>query len=115
MQQNNQSLPKPKLILLDVYETLLDMSEIERKVNSHLDHKRGYDLWFGLLLQYCFVDNFLDSFNTFSSIAHATMKMASKKLDKAVSDNDIDAILELMKHLPLHEDVHEGLSRLYDQ
>lgn len=115
MQQTGEALSKPKLILLDVYETLLDMSDIERKVNNLLDSKRGYDLWFALFMQYCFVDNFLGSFNRFSSIAHATMKMASKKLDKVVSEQDIDGILELMKHLPLHEDVHEGLSLLYDR
>src|SRR5690349_19935042 len=105
----------PEVILFDVYETLLDMSEAERKINGLLDSKRGYTIWFELSMEYCFVDNCTVQFNDFSSIAKATLKMTGKKLDTSIADNACAPVVELMKHLPLKENVQEGLSLLHDQ
>lgn len=113
--KNMQDSPKPAYIFLDVYETLLDMSEVEKKVNALLDSKRGYIIWFNLFMEYCFVDTCIDQFNDFSSIAKATMQMAGRLLSKQIADHDIDNVLDLLKHLPVHSDVQDGLSKLNDQ
>ena len=105
---------KPKLILLDVYETLLDMSEVERKVNSLLDNKRGYIIWFEMLLQYSFADNCTGQFHSFSDISRATMSMVAKILGVRLRDEKLDLVVEMMKHLPVNEGVQEGLSMMYD-
>lgn len=110
-----QNTSKPAFIFLDVYETLLDMSEVEKKVNALLDSKRGYIIWFNLFMEYCFVDTCIDQFNDFSSIAKATMQMAGKLLSREINDNDINSLLDLLKHLPVHSDVQDGLSKLNDQ
>ncbi|MBK5270845.1 MAG: haloacid dehalogenase type II [Bacteroidia bacterium] len=115
MQQNSTDGTKPKIILLDVYETLLDMSEVEKRVKNLLDSKKGYIIWFELFMQYCFVDNCTVQFNDFSSIAKATLQMAGQILEKNVSDEDIDQILDLLKQLPLHNGVQKGLSQLHEQ
>jgi 2-haloacid dehalogenase len=106
---------KPRVILLDVYETLLDMSGVERKVNALLDSKRGYIIWFELFMEYCFVDNCTVQFNDFPSIARATLMMAAKKLDISVDHESADDLLELLKQLPVKEGVQEGLSQLHEQ
>jgi 2-haloacid dehalogenase len=106
---------KPKIILLDVYETLLDMSGVERKVNTLLDSKRGYIIWFELFMEYCFVDNCTVQFNNFPSIARATLMMAAKKLDVSVAEENADELLDLLKQLPVKEGVQEGLSQLHEQ
>jgi 2-haloacid dehalogenase len=106
---------KPAVILFDVYETLLDMSDIERRVNHLLDSIRGYRIWFELFMQYCFVDNCTVQFNDFTSIAKATMKMAGSMLGHPVSDDQINGVLERLKHVPVHEDVPENLSALSDE
>ena len=72
-------IKKPRLILFDVYETLIDMNEMEKRVNHLMNSKRGYQIWFELFMQYCFVDNCTVQFNNFTSIAKATMGMAAKK------------------------------------
>ena len=36
----------PKMVLLDVYETMLDMSEVENRVNDLMGSKKGYMFWF---------------------------------------------------------------------
>jgi 2-haloacid dehalogenase len=112
--ENGEHQIKPTLILLDVYETLLDTGEMQRRVNHLLDSKRGYTIWFELFMQYCFVDNCTAQFNDFNSIANATMHMAARSLGNAVDENEVQNILALLKHLPLHEGVEEGLSVLSD-
>jgi 2-haloacid dehalogenase len=106
---------KPSVILFDVYETLLDMSSVERKVNNLMDSIRGYRIWFELFMQYCFVDNCTTQFNDFSSIAKATMKMTGSLLGHNVSDDAANDILEQLKHVQVHEEVPENLSLLSDE
>ena len=104
----------PQVVVLDVYETMLDMSEVERKVNSVMESRKGYMLWFELFMQYCFVDNCTSQFNSFNSIAKATMQMIAYKLDVHITPFDIEQIFEMLKHLPVREGVQEGLSALND-
>lgn len=105
---------RPSVILLDVYETILDMTDVERKVNAILNHKRAYTIWFELLMEYCFVDNCTSQFNPFSSIAKATLLMTARKLEVSLGDDKVDDIMALLKQLPLKDNVREGLSQLYD-
>jgi len=112
MQLNTASANKPNLILLDVYETMLNMADVERRVNNLFDTRKGYMLWFQLFMQYCFVDNCTVQFNNFSAIAKATMQMTAKELDREISEADINYVLELLKYLPLNDGVQEGLSKL---
>lgn len=106
---------KPKVIMLDVYDTLLDMAMVERKVNDLMDNKRGYRVWFELLMQYCFVDNCTVQFNSFAAIAGATLQMAAKLFNRSVDDYDIRNTMDLLGHLPLQDGVQQGFSRLYDE
>jgi 2-haloacid dehalogenase len=115
METGEKNLKRPALILLDVYETMLDMSEIERRVNNLMSSKRGYLIWFEQFMQYCFVDNCTVQFNDFLSIAKATMQMTGKMLGRTIAEEDINYILEHLKHLPLQEGIQEGLSLLHDQ
>jgi 2-haloacid dehalogenase len=103
-----------KIILLDVYETLLDMQSIKRKINTLVDSKRAYMHWFDLLMQFSLVDNSTGSFHSFPKIAEATLKMAGKDLGKEVSREEVDDIMYHLGHLPVHEGVSENLSRLKD-
>lgn len=107
-----EDLSDIQIILLDVYETMLDMSEVEKKVNLLLDTRSGYMIWIELLMQYCFVDNCTVQFNDFSSIVKATLQMAGKMLHRSVSEDDMMSIIQLLKYLPIKEGVQEGLSGL---
>ncbi len=112
---NLEKIIRPQVIFVDVYETLLDMSEVRRKVNVLMNSKRGYLLWFELFMQYCFVDNCMGKFNDFASIAKATFQMTANMLGEAVSDEKIDEILEMLEQLPVKNGVAEGLSLLADE
>lgn len=106
---------RPNLIILDVYETLLDMREVEKKVDSMYNNRNGYTIWYNLFMQYCFVDNCIDQFNDFPAIARATMQMTGEILNRQIAEKDISSVLDLLKHLPLNPEVQEGLSMLNDR
>ena len=115
MQITNNNIARPKVLLFDVYETLLDMRDVEIRVNRMLDSKRGYIIWFELFMQYCFVDNCVHQFHDFNAIASATLQMAGRVLDKNISQDDADQVLDLLKQAPLHEGMQEGFSDLVNQ
>jgi 2-haloacid dehalogenase len=66
---------RPQVIFLDMYETMMDMTEVERRMNQLFDSRRGYTLWFEMFMQYCFADNALSVFHPFADIARATIQM----------------------------------------
>jgi 2-haloacid dehalogenase len=103
-----------KLLLFDVYGTLLDLNDIKRKVNRILDSKKGYILWSEILLHYCMVDN-STTHHSFKDIARASLQMTAATLDVAYSDDSFNELFEMYKHLPLQEGAPEGLSQLKDK
>ena len=106
---------KPKMLLFDVYETLLSMESIKRSLNQILDSKRGYTIWFELLIQNCLLENTTSKFHGFATIADACLQMTHHLLGQPHRPGEFVPIMESMKHLPLQEDIQEGLSSIYDQ
>lgn len=105
---------KPSVILFDVNETLLDMSPLKKKVNNILDSKRGFRIWFGMLLHYSLVNNCIGQYHDFSSIAGVTLDMAAKALQEEIDKDEKTEALGLMKQLSAYPDVEEGLKSLKD-
>lgn len=109
MENNGKSL----VVLFDVNETLLDMSKLKKKINSLLNSKRGFRIWFGLLLHYSLVDNDTDRYHDFSVIADATLDMAAKALEKKdINESEKKEALALMIELSAYADVKKGLKLL---
>ena len=103
---------RPSVILFDVNETLMDMSPLKKKVNDMLDSKRGFRIWFGMLLQYSLVDNCTGQYHDFSTISDATLDMAAKALEKEIEGDEKKEALALMKKLSAYADVEKGLKLL---
>lgn len=112
--QNKALMVKASLIIFDVNETLLDMSDVKKKVNKALSSKRAFKVWFGLLLHFSLVDTVTNNYHDFATIAKATLTMAAQMLQTEISEEDRNDILEAMKDLPPHDDVKEGLTLLKD-
>src|SRR5689334_19666639 len=110
-----EGITKPQVIVFDVYKTLINIEEMEGKVNQVVDSKRGYTIWFELLCQYCFADNSLDTYQDFISIAKASLQMTGQQLGRPVTDADAEDVIALLTHLPIHEEVQESLSQLSDK
>lgn len=106
---------KPAVILFDVNETLLDMSPLKKKVNKLLDSKRGFRIWFGMLLQYALVDSCTGRYHDFSIIADATLDMAAKALQEEIDAEEKMEALALFTQLPAYNDAKEGLKFLKER
>ena len=111
---DNTNPTRPKVLVFDVYETLLDMNDMERKINVVLESKTAYKLWFELFMQYCFANNSLDTYQDFMAIANATLQMTGNEVGKPLSYSESVEIIFLLKHLPVHEEVQSCLSELND-
>ncbi|MCH7407244.1 haloacid dehalogenase type II [Belliella aquatica] len=100
---------KPSLLVFDVNETLLDMTQLKSAINSRLFHSSAFDIWFAYLLQYAWVESLTGKHRSFSEIAGATLGMTAEKLDCKITQSEINVLLSKIKTLPPHKDVIGGL------
>ena len=107
-----QPATNPSLILFDVNETLLDMSPLQKKINSLLGSKLGFRIWFGMLLQYSLVDNTTSQYHDFATIGNAALDMAATALEEKPDNDDKVKALFVMEKLPAYKDVEKGLKKL---
>ncbi len=105
-------LQKPKLLIFDVNETLLDMSKVKIAVNKLFNNQHAFDTWFSLLLQNAMVETITSTYHHFGEIAKASMKMTAEKLDYDIDDHNIENVIKMMIELPPHSDVVNGLKML---
>jgi len=108
-------MQKTKLLIFDVNETLLDLKPLARRINTTLSNNLAFDLWFSSLLHYSLVETTTGNHEDFSKIAKATFKMTALKFKKVVPEEEIEAILGLIKKLPPHPDTSEVLRKLQEQ
>ncbi len=103
---------KPKLLIFDVNETLLDLTPLKEKVNAVLENKNAFDIWFRMLLHYSLVETATGSYKDFGSIGKATFRMLMSQLGVSLSDSQIEVVLGTIRNLPPHKDVIPGLTKL---
>lgn len=103
---------KPKLLIFDVNETLLDMAPLRRKINSALKNDAGFAVWFQTLLHYSLVETVVERYRSFSEIAVATFQMTASQFNVYQEPNEIRAILSALKELKAHDDASKALPLL---
>ncbi|GAC1587583.1 MAG: haloacid dehalogenase type II [Ginsengibacter sp.] len=108
---NVDTIKKPIVILFDVNETLMDLTPLKKKVNALLSNNKGFQVWFGMLLQYSLVDNHTE-YHDFSAIASATLDMAAYNFGVHLSATSKHDALSEIKKLKAYPDVSEGLHLL---
>ncbi|MDF1737903.1 MAG: haloacid dehalogenase type II [Verrucomicrobiales bacterium] len=112
--KNNGSIETPRVIFLDVNETLLDLKPLKSSVSKALDGNDNLlSLWFSTMLHYSLVDTLTGEYNHFSEVGVAALMMVAEsndiELEKAEAE---EAIIPVLRSLPPHPDVVEGLKRL---
>lgn len=105
------TMKKPTVILFDVNETLMDLNPLKKKINAVLSNDNGFQIWFGMLLQYSLVDNSTE-YHDFSSIASATLDMAADNLGVHLNSTKKQEALTTIKKLKAYPDVNIGLQIL---
>jgi 2-haloacid dehalogenase len=105
---------KPKLLIFDVNETLLDLTPLKDKVNAVLENENAFDIWFRMLLHYSLVETTTGVYKSFGEIGKATFQMQMGQLGVSLSDAQIEIVLGTIRNLPPHPDVIPGLTKLRD-
>ncbi|MBC6609808.1 haloacid dehalogenase type II [Hymenobacter sp. BT507] len=104
---------RPKLLLFDVNETLLDMSKLQQGINQEFAYDFAFKQWFSLLLQYSLVDTVTAAYHDFKQIGDAALDMLAQSLGQPVRPAARkQELLTLIAELPPHPDVVEGLTLL---
>jgi 2-haloacid dehalogenase len=104
---------RPQVIFFDVNETLLDMHPLKLAVNAAFGTEAAFSQWFGLLLQHSLVATVTDHYFNFGTLADAALDMTANMLAKnSLSPEEKHAITALLRQLPPHPDVPEGLRQL---
>ncbi|MBO1254743.1 haloacid dehalogenase type II [Alteromonas sp. 5E99-2] len=113
---NAQELNKPKVIIFDVNETLLDLDSMRESVGKALGGKEELlPLWFSTMLHHSLVDTTRGEWNDFGTIGVAALQMVARNNGIEISDEQAkQAIVPPLLSLPPHPDVKEGLAALND-
>lgn len=107
-------LPKPRVIVFDVNETLLDLVGLKRSVGEALGGREDLlPLWFSTMLHYSLVETLSGNYHGFGEIGVAALMMVAEKEGIDLSyDEAKTAIVTPLRSLPPHPDVKSGLATL---
>jgi 2-haloacid dehalogenase len=103
---------KPKVLVFDVNQTLLDLNALRPHFARVFGDGRALDEWFALLLQYSLVVTVADAYSDFGTVGKAVLEMLANTKGVKLSSEDATRILQGMLTLPAHLDVGENLKRL---
>lgn len=103
---------RPKFLIFDVNETLLDMAPIKQAIDDLLLEPDSSSLWFSTLLHYSLVMSAADRHADFMEIGVAALQMVGRNRDRAIDDADARQLLSGMRRLAPHPDVASALTRL---
>ncbi|GAB3528514.1 haloacid dehalogenase type II [Pontibacter brevis] len=108
----NTSNKRPALLLFDVNETLLDMSDMQKAVNKAFNNELAFKFWFAQLLEYSLVENVTGTYHDFSEVGQAAMRMTTAVTGQDVSEEKQKELVAMVKSTQPHPDVIPGLQKL---
>lgn len=104
---------RPKIIFLDVNETLLDLGPLKDSVGAALGGKKELlSLWFTTMLQYSLVNTVADRYEHFTNIGAATLRMVAKNHGIELTVEQSNQAIEPIRSLSPHPDVEPAMAAL---
>ncbi len=107
-------MQKPKIIIFDVNETLLDLAPLKKAVAKTLNNQGDLlPLWFSTMLHYSLVETLTEHYHNFGEIGAAALVMVAEKQGIELNYQDaISAIIPPLQKLPAHQEVARALKLL---
>lgn len=110
----DKNMSRPKVIIFDVNETLLDLAPLKTSVGKALNGREDLlPLWFSTMLHYSLVETLSGSYHGFGEIGTAALMMVAQsqgiELEYAEAQ---EAVVTPLNSLPPHADVVAGLQAL---
>ena len=107
-------MSKPKVLVFDVNETLLDLAPLKISVGEALGGREELvPLWFSTMLHYSLVHTLCEDFKSFGEVGVAALQMVAESQGIHLDDEEArQAVVPALLSLPPHEDVTAGLKGL---
>ena len=96
-------------IVFDVNETLLDLKALDPAFEDHFGRGNFRKGWFSELLKLAFVSTIVGSYSDFATIGRAALEALEIRYAKPCTEEQRQNTLSMMRRLPPHADVPEGL------
>src|SRR6202020_1042431 len=90
------------VVAFDVNETLLDLRALDPAFEQLLGSSALRAQWFAQMLQLSFVGGLTGSYVDFSTAQTAALKMVAERIERPVSDAEVDQMILRMSSLPSH-------------
>ncbi|TLP75475.1 haloacid dehalogenase type II [Maribacter sp. ACAM166] len=105
---------RPKVLFFDVNETLLDLTQMKKKVGNALGGREDLlSLWFTTMLHYSLVTSASGQYKPFGHIGAAALQMVAANNNISITEDDARKIsIEAMQNLPVHIEVKGALTKL---
>lgn len=100
------------ILIFDVNETLLDLKALDPIFENIFGDATVRQLWFSQFIQNAFVSIITDSYQPFGKIGLAALEMVAKRKGVTLKEENKQAIINGMKHLPAHPEVTDALRLL---
>ncbi|MEC5127453.1 haloacid dehalogenase type II [Verrucomicrobiales bacterium BCK34] len=109
-----EKMYRPKVIILDVNETLLDLAPLKKSVGKALGGREDLlPLWFSTMLHYSLVETLSGSYHDFGEIGTAALMMVAKTRGIDLEYEEArTSIVTPLRSLPPHPDVAPALQAL---
>ena len=101
----------PRIIVLDVNETLLDLKGLDPHFERVFGSAGVRRDWFKQVVQSALLTTALDAYSDFGAVGAAALEMTAKVHGVRLTDADRNAILGAMRDLPPHPEVSDSLRR----
>src|SRR5262245_32379763 len=106
---------RPKVILFDVNETLLDLAPLKESIGKALGGRPDLlPLWFTTMLHHSLVTTVADHYSDFGDIGAACLRMIAKNQGITLTEEAAKKAVSPIRSLPAHADVAPALERLRD-
>lgn len=114
---NTNNLIKPKVLIFDVNETLLDLDSMRGSIGEALGGREDLlPLWFSTMLHHSLVSTVSGEYHDFGKIGVAALLMVAQNNNIAISPEAAKTVIATpLVNLPAHPDVKEALALLKAQ
>lgn len=100
------------VIAFDLMGTLLDLSALDEQFRAEFADNRARQEWFSEVLKLALAITARGSYESFSDITEAALKVIEERHQHQLSGSERKTILESLRELPAFADVKPGLERL---
>lgn len=102
-------------LVFDVNETLLDLKAMDSAFEHHFGPGTFRKEWFNELLKLAFSSTIVGNYSNFGVIGQMALEILEKRYDRPCTEEQRKNLLSVMRKLPAHLGVPEGLETLHKE